>query len=385
MPDWAIVGLLLGATLLLLAGETWAVGRARRAIPVRVVVTGTRGKSSVTRLIAFGLRAGGVRVLYKTTGSAAVIGLPDGAERPIRRHALPTPLEQRGVLRLAKRSGASAVVCEAMSVHPESLRVELVRILDPHVVAVTNVRADHIADLSSPDEAFANAVPEKADVFYPSSISPGFIDAVRCRGLSGHAVNEEPNAELPLLAYREWPENLALAIAVCRHLGVDTQVAARGMTKGRPDIGALAAWRLEIGEADWIAVNGFAANDPESTGAALAVAWAGWGSPHAKRVGLLNLRRDRGDRTAQWIESLRHDATMFDRLVAIGDVPRVSVRPLRRAYGARFHVLRQQSPERLLAELTRLEPAGGFLFGFGNIGGVGMDLVRHWSDSGDRA
>ena len=39
-------------------------------IPIRVHVNGTRGKSSVTRLIAAGLRAGGKRTFAKTTGTA---------------------------------------------------------------------------------------------------------------------------------------------------------------------------------------------------------------------------------------------------------------------------------------------------------------------------
>ena len=39
-------------------------------IPLRIHVNGTRGKSSVTRLIAAGLREGGIRTFAKTTGTA---------------------------------------------------------------------------------------------------------------------------------------------------------------------------------------------------------------------------------------------------------------------------------------------------------------------------
>ena len=38
-------------------------------IPIRIHVNGTRGKSSVTRLIAAGLRAGGLNTFAKTTGT----------------------------------------------------------------------------------------------------------------------------------------------------------------------------------------------------------------------------------------------------------------------------------------------------------------------------
>ena len=39
-------------------------------IPIRVHVNGTRGKSSVTRLIAAGLREGEIRTFAKTTGTS---------------------------------------------------------------------------------------------------------------------------------------------------------------------------------------------------------------------------------------------------------------------------------------------------------------------------
>ena len=55
--------------LLVLAGGLEALKHRLlvNRIPVRVHVNGTRGKTSVTRLIAAGLRAGGKRVCAKTT------------------------------------------------------------------------------------------------------------------------------------------------------------------------------------------------------------------------------------------------------------------------------------------------------------------------------
>ena len=58
--------------ILLIAGYVEASNHRRiiAAIPLRIHVNGTRGKSSVTRLIAAGLRAGGLRTFAKTTGTA---------------------------------------------------------------------------------------------------------------------------------------------------------------------------------------------------------------------------------------------------------------------------------------------------------------------------
>ena len=51
----------LGLFLIYLAFERVRLDRALRRVPRRIAVTGTRGKSSVTRLIAAGLRASGAR------------------------------------------------------------------------------------------------------------------------------------------------------------------------------------------------------------------------------------------------------------------------------------------------------------------------------------
>ena len=49
--------------------ERIRLDRYRSAIPLTIAVTGTRGKTSVTRMLASVLRESGRRVLAKTTGS----------------------------------------------------------------------------------------------------------------------------------------------------------------------------------------------------------------------------------------------------------------------------------------------------------------------------
>ena len=50
--------------------------RHLRSIRIRVLVNGIRGKSSITRLVAGALRGGDLRVVAKTTGTAARFDLP---------------------------------------------------------------------------------------------------------------------------------------------------------------------------------------------------------------------------------------------------------------------------------------------------------------------
>ena len=80
------------------------------SIPLRIHVNGTRGKSSVTRLVAAGLRAGGVRTFAKTTGTAPRVIDADGKDRIIHRLRLPSIGEQVRLLRYFAGEKPDAVV-----------------------------------------------------------------------------------------------------------------------------------------------------------------------------------------------------------------------------------------------------------------------------------
>ena len=83
--------LILILAMLLLLRLVWEAVRARRdrkALRHVIYVNGTRGKSTVTRMIAAGLTAGGQRVLCKTTGTLPIAIHPDGRQELIERKAL---------------------------------------------------------------------------------------------------------------------------------------------------------------------------------------------------------------------------------------------------------------------------------------------------------
>ena len=151
--------------------ERRSVLRNGARIPVRVAVTGTRGKSTVTRMIAAALREAGFSVLAKTTGSRAVIIRPDGREEEIARRGRPSILEQKGILREAAGLGVRAAVVELMSIRPEYLAVESGRILRPQYLVITNVRLDHREEMgrTKPEIArsLASAIRSGMTVFLP--------------------------------------------------------------------------------------------------------------------------------------------------------------------------------------------------------------------------
>ena len=142
---------MLKITILLL-GLFWCLGlwiegrdaaKSRATLRHVVHVNGTRGKSTVCRLIEAGLRAGGLRVFCKTTGTDPMTIDVSGNEEPLHRRGKANIKEQVGILRRAAAQNAEVLVIECMALQPEYQRCAQHRILQADVGVITNVRHDH--------------------------------------------------------------------------------------------------------------------------------------------------------------------------------------------------------------------------------------------------
>jgi len=380
-----------------LATERVRLERALRRVPRRVAVTGTRGKSGVTRLIAAGLRASGARVLAKTTGSKPVLIFPDGSEREIARTGPASVREQVRLVELAAESGAEVLVAEMMSIGAECLAVESRRILRPGTLALTNVRLDHMDQMGREKAAIARtlgaAFPERADVFIPEEeVAPAFEEAAARTGSKLRAVARGPAGEWPGAGARppfgEFEPNRRLARAVLGSLGVGGATAERGFAAAGRDPGHLRIWRCPLGDPPRpvLCVNLFAANEPESSAAALLEVKAT--VPFAGRhvAGILSLREDRGDRTLQWVRAARDGFFReFASVVLIGPPARAALRKFRRHAGPGGPVFSRaggRSPKDLMDRTLSSTPGEAIVVGLGNFVGPGDDLVRYWERTG---
>ncbi len=361
------------------------------------MVTGTRGKSSVTRLVAAGLRASGARVVAKTTGSKPMLILPDGSEREIVRPGVASVREQVRLVSLAAELGADTLVAEMMSIGAECLAAESRSILRPGTVAVTNVRFDHLDDMGRTKdriaETLASAFPPGGAVFVPDEeVHPAFENAAARTGATLRpvlqAAGRPGDGGAPATRLDEFEPNVRLARAVLAALGVDEETARRGMATARPDFGSLRAWRVSPGDGtpEAICVSAFAANDPESTSAVLARIRAKLPLGDRPFVGLLCLREDRGDRTLQWAgaaaEGFFRD---FSAVVLAGPASRAALRISRKGREAgrtAFSRFAGRSPEALMDHLFSSTPGGPVIIGLGNIAGWGERLVRFWNEKG---
>jgi gamma-polyglutamate synthase len=381
--------LILLLFLLLIALGLWELGRHRlnrRRVPVRIHVNGSRGKSSVTRLIAAGLMAGGVRTLTKTTGSAARVIMPDGREAPVRRRGAPNIREQLRIFRRAATEKAEAIVLECMAVRPDLQWICEHRIVGATIGVITNVRPDHLEAMGPRIEdvaqSLAGTVPMNSLLITAEDDFADYLAEVsRIQGTQ--FIKADPESvtaeELAPFHYVEFAENLSLALAVCEAAGVDRATALAGMYEVKPDIGALVPMFWRETDAEGVErhvefVNLFAANDPEST----AFVWDHLNLPDHKdeAIAVVNIRADRMRRSKD-LAPLFGKRIRAARYAVIGEQTDVFGEILRRAGIPRESIvdLGGADAETIWSRLIEISGKRTRIVGLGNIGGVGVALL----------
>ncbi len=364
--------------------------RALAKIPVRIHVNGTRGKTSVVRLIAAGLRAAGKRVCAKTSGSFAAIIDSDGQEHTIRRVSQPNIIEQLRIIDRLSKANPEIVVVECMALQPhfQSL-TELKMIRATHSV-ITNARADHL-DVMGPTSrdvalALAGTTGVRADLFTAEREHLDVLaHAARDRDTSLHQVSGDDvkrvdDSALERFRYNEHPENVALALRVCEALGVSREAALEGMVALRPEAGATRLSRVDYFGRDILFVQAFAANDPAST----EQIWEDMTEKHGKgrrRIAVINCRIDRPDRSRQFAEAMA-SWSPADAYVVIGIGTLLFVRGAAR-HGVpveKIRMLEGSDIDEIVEVLLDLCGDEALIVGMCNIHGPGYELARYFQN-----
>lgn len=375
--------------------ETLVHRRVLGRLPVRVHVNGTRGKTSVVRLIAAGLRGGGKRVCSKTTGSFAAVTGPDGEDYPLHRPNQPNIIEQMRVMRRMVGFRPEVLVMECMALQPTyQALTERQMVRSTHGV-ITNARADHLDVMGpgAPDVALALAgtAPFGARLF---TAEREYLDTFRMaaedRGSELHATTAEDVAaitqeEMAAFRYAEHAENVALALNVCRALGVNREDALAGMQQLAPEVGATRVQTVDFFGRDIIFVNAFAANDPDSTEMIWEKVVDHYGENRFK-LAVVNCRFDRPQRSQQLAEVAAR-WTAADHYVLMGSGTLLFARAAVRAgiRPSRMTVAEGLDQHELFETVLEHTDGPALIVGMCNVHGGGAELARQFNNRAIRS
>ncbi|MEZ4233666.1 MAG: poly-gamma-glutamate synthase PgsB [Polyangiaceae bacterium] len=394
MSTWALsLPTVIGGASTILFGlgvaEVLLHRRNLARIPIRIHVNGTRGKSSVTRLIASALRESGLCTFAKTTGTLARVILPDGSELPVFRPAGANIMEQKRIVATALAYRADALVIECMALQPElQVLSERGLVRATHAV-ITNARPDHL-DVMGPGPrdvalALAGMTPVRAKLFTREQQHLDVLQAAakdrksELFAVDDAAVEDIDEATLARFGYTEHRENIALALSVVESLGVSREVALRGMAKTPPDPGALTVHELDFFGRRIVFVNAFAANDPVSSGQLWHLMVQRFPDVDT-RVAIFNCRADRADRSLQLADALK-DWTTPDHIVLMGSGTYAFARAFER-HGdpAKVVFVEGYRTEEIFERVIGLSGRSALIVGLGNIGGQGLPLVSFFAN-----
>jgi len=320
---------ILGLTLLGVIMTWWVERRdyERRLnkLKIRIYVNGIRGKSTVTRLIAGVLREAGIQTLAKTTGSAAMVILPNGEEIRIERRSSATIMELFNIAKKHLKKDTEAIVFETMALFPANQIASQDLLVKGNINVITNVREDHqdvmgesleeIADTMSliiPHDGILITAEDRAN------LRERLAKNAEARG--SRSVYADPSwvteRDLAGFNYLSFRENVSIGLAVADLLGIPRSTAMRGMWNARPDVGVVNIQRTMWKNKEILWIPLFAVNDRESTIISVDALRPYYGQD-TTRIGILNNRYDRADRAMRFANIAAKDLD-FDYWITFG-------------------------------------------------------------------
>ncbi|MFK5856720.1 MAG: poly-gamma-glutamate synthase PgsB [Bacteroidota bacterium] len=359
------------------------------SIPIRIHINGTRGKSSVTRLVGAGLRAGGISTITKVTGTFPRLVLEDGTETYIHRKSSANIIEQLSIVKFAARRSPQALVMECMALQPQYQWITENQMIHSNIGVMTNVRMDHVDvmghTLPEIAETMGKTIPKNEHLFTSENIIPQTLKKIADkRNTTSHFIDSGNITlkEMDGFSYIEHKDNVALALAICEHLDVDRTIALSGMHDALPDEGALMCYKVEMYNKQMLFYNAFAANDPDST----LMVWKKIRDDiglEGVRIILLNTRHDRMDRAKQLAKMVATKlAGEIDFLILMGQSTEV-VENMTIGYGlSRSNIINLGwvEPTKVFEKILSVTTKSSTIVAIGNMGGKGAETAAFFDN-----
>ncbi len=362
---WFVLVLFI-AILILGVVEDTILKKRIKSIPLRILVNGTRGKSSVARMLVAALNGCGIRTFGKTTGSVARFILPDLSEEDVPRKKGTRIVREHDLLfKKAVENECQAIVCECMAIREENQRIIGDKLVMPTTAVITNARVDHVDQMGSTEEDTAQvlvqSIGKAADIFTADSKVDAALKQLHGTG-NIHLVGplaEQYEPYLQKFSFPVYAENLSVVLEVCRSLGLRDEDVLEAVVKTVPDFGMKGSVQVD----GHLIVNGFASNDSRSAQRLLE------GRDMGSVSIIYNNRSDREFRLKMFAQLFK-DAGVSD-LVVVGD-NQVKCRRLFAKYLGELAVRSTDpSPEKIIGQCRST------VICMGNIKGAGHALLDY--------
>lgn len=360
-------------------------------IDLKIHVNGTRGKSSITRLIAGALREAGYKTIAKTTGTQPRLIDENGDERTINRWGIPRIVEQMKIISKISKKEPDALVMECMAISPEMQWITENKMIKSDIGIISNVRLDHTDKMGDTLEEIAEtlalSIPAEGELV---TADQDFYQYFKTTANEKNTNTLPANADelsdyyLKNFDYPVYKENITCALQVSRYLNIEDEIAIRGMQKAEPDPGTLRFFQYSINNKNVYLINAFAANDYIST----LKTWNKWKEwyefneyKNLPIIGVYNNRSDRSFRLKQLAE-LRKNIN-FEELIIMNN----KLFHINKFFLNNFNIevnikKKSQDNDNLFKDLMTKYNSDIILFGFGNTKYQGMDMINFFSENG---
>lgn len=355
---------LLLILILLGLGESYLHNINVKKVPIRILVNGTRGKTTTARLLTASLNAKGIRTLGRTTGSEAEVIYPDGHVEPFLRKRKATILEMKQIFRLAAEEKVDAVVVECMALQPENQRVMATSLVRPTHVIITNTYIDHVSEMGPTlDEtvyALSMSVPKTAKLYVIEDYYNSLHDDT--------TVVEVPSSVPFASPIKIHPSSYALAKSLLRNLHIEEEWMAKGASSIKPDIGLHESF---VGKKGALLLPTFSVNDLTCMDQTVKDALTTY--PDKKVHLIYNNRQDREYRIQLMDKVIKRNLEAIDEVIVIGDYTRKVAH-----HFSRLKVKTTISEPKLLYERIDCSGPEDIYIGLANIKGKGEELLGYF-------
>jgi poly-gamma-glutamate synthase PgsB/CapB len=362
--------------LIYLAVEYIRLAKSLQRIPIRILVTGTRGKSTMVKIIHEMLRQSGQKVFAKTTGDQPLEHLSDGKTRIILRHAPASIIENISILRGWVKESPEALVMECMALQPENQRSLSTQILKPNYILISNIRLDHAEVMGHKLDEMATTILEcvtkNASILTTNQVAESLRQFGKPLESICIAKPKEFLEKFANIPSQIVDQNWSLIKTLADQLKIDPSITYRSFYEIHSSMGAKVC--IEIPALNYSFWNLFSINDHQST--AMFIDYSqenkNWGN---QKIILFNNRSDRPLRTKYFAELVLQEFPENIPIWITGSGKRFARNVFRRKTLSPDSII-LMNPKEVLDKLKSKFEMPAIIYGIGNFYGM-QAIVEH--------